>query len=75
MCRYIPFEMPTNLKLDDELISETVKLGQFRSKQEAVNTPLREYGHRRKRLGILKLGGQIDFDPDWDCKKMRQKRV
>ena len=66
--------MPTNLKLNDKLIEETVKLGQFKSKQEAVNTALEEYVHRRKRLGILKLGGQIDFDPAWDYKRMRRKR-
>ena len=66
--------MPTNLKLDDKLIEQTVKLGQFKSKQEAVNTALEEYVHRRQRLRILELGGKIDFDPNWDYKRMRRKR-
>ena len=61
-------------KLNDKLIEETVKLGGFKSKQDAVNTALEEYVHRRKRLGILKLGGQIDFDPNWDYKGMRRNR-
>jgi Arc/MetJ family transcription regulator len=66
--------MPTNLKLDDKLIEQTVKLGHFKSKQEAVNTALAEYVHRRKRLRILDLAGKIDFAPDWDYKKMRRSR-
>ena len=64
--------MPTNLKLNDELIKETVRLGRFKSKQAAVNTALAEYVHRRQRLRILDLGGEIDFDPNWDYKAMRR---
>ena len=66
--------MPTNLKLDDRLIDATVKLGNFKSKQEAVNSALAEYVHRRQRLRILELGGKIGFDPKWDYKKMRRGR-
>jgi Arc/MetJ family transcription regulator len=65
--------MPTNLKLNDKLIEATVKLGQFKTKQEAVNTALEEYVHRRQRLRILELGGKIDFDPKWDYKRMRRR--
>jgi Arc/MetJ family transcription regulator len=66
--------VPTNLKLDDKLIEQTVKLGHFKTKQEAVNTALAEFVHRRQRLRILELGGKIEFDPDWDYKKMRRRR-
>jgi Arc/MetJ family transcription regulator len=66
--------MPTNLKLDDRLIDATVKLGNFKSKQEAVNSALAEYVHRRQRLRILEVGGKISFDPKWDYKKMRRGR-
>ena len=62
--------MPTNLKLDDKLIEATVTLGNFKSKQEAVNTALAEYVHRRQRQRILDLAGKITFDPKWDYKKM-----
>jgi len=47
-------------------------LEDFKAKQEAVNTALHEYVHRRKRWGILKLAGQIKFDPKWDYKRMRR---
>ena len=67
-------EMPTNLKLDDKLIEATVKLGNFKSKQQAVNTALAEYVQRRQRLRILDLAGKIAFDPKWDYKKLRRRR-
>jgi Arc/MetJ family transcription regulator len=66
--------MPTNLKLDDRLIEATVKLGNFKSKQQAVNAAMAEFVQRRQRLRILDLGGKIDFDPKWDYKKMRRSR-
>ncbi len=66
--------MPTNLKLDDKMIAEVVRLGQFRTKQEAVNAALAEFVARRNRLRILELGGQIEFDPAWNYKRMRGRR-
>ena len=66
--------MPTNLKLDDQLIDEAVKLGQFKTKQEAVNAAPAEFVARRNRLRILELAGKIEFDPEWDYKRMRGRR-
>ncbi len=70
--RYSPV-VPTNLKLDDKMIAEAVKLGQFRTKQEAVNAALAEFVARRNRLRILELAGQMQFDPGWDYKQMRRR--
>ena len=56
------------------MIAEAVKLGRFRTKQEAVNAALAEFVSRRNRLRLLELGGQIDFDPAWDYKRMRGRR-
>lgn len=66
--------MPTNLKLDDRLIAEAVKAGGHKTKQAAVNAAIAEYVGRRNRLRILELGGQINFDPGWDYKRMRRRR-
>ena len=66
--------MPTNLKLNDKLIEAAVKLGRFKTKQDAVNSALAEYVQRRQRLRILDLGGEIEFDPKWDYKGMRRGR-
>jgi Arc/MetJ family transcription regulator len=65
--------VPTNLKLDDKLIEEAVKIGHFKTKQQAVNTAVAEFVQRHQRLRILELEGKIDFHPDWDYKKMRRR--
>jgi hypothetical protein len=64
--------MATNLALDDKLIDEARKIGNHKTKKEAVTAALDEYIRRRKQLEILDLFGTIDFDPDYDYKKMRQ---
>ena len=66
--------MSTNLKLDDKMVEEAVKLGKFKTKNEAMNAAVAEFVERRNRLRILELAGKIDFDPAWDYKKMRGKR-
>jgi len=66
--------MPTTLKLDEKLVEEAVKLGNFKTKQEAMSVALAEFVQRRNRLRILELAGKIEFRPDWDYKKMRGKR-
>ena len=64
--------MATNLAIDDKLIDEARRVGNHKTKKEAVTTALQEYVQRRKQLEILKLFGTIDYDPDYDYKKMRQ---
>ena len=66
--------VPTNLKLNDQLIAEALELGAFKTKQEAVNAALAEFVGRRNRRRLLELAGQIDFDPRWDYKRMRGRR-
>ena len=66
--------MPTNSALNDKLVEEAVKLGNFKTKNEAVNAAVAEFVQRRNRLRILELAGKIDFDPAWDYKKLRGAR-
>ncbi len=63
-----------NLKLDEKMVEEAVRLGNFKTKQEALSVALSEFVARRNRLRILELGGKIEFRPDWNYKKMRGKR-
>jgi Arc/MetJ family transcription regulator len=63
--------MSAFLKLDHKLIGEVMKLGRFKTRQEAVNAALVEFVERRNRLRILELSRKIDFDPNWDYKRMR----
>jgi len=66
--------MPTNLAIDDRLLSEALAIGGHKTKRETVNEALREYISRRKQLEILKLSGKVDFDPDYDYKAERRRR-
>lgn len=65
--------MATNLKLDDDLLDEALKLSGFRTKREAVTLALQEFVARRRQQQALKLRGKIDFDPDYDYKQHRRK--
>ncbi len=56
--------MATNVLVDDKMVKEAVKLGNFKTKQEAMNVALTEFVQRRNRLRILALAGKIEFRPD-----------
>jgi Arc/MetJ family transcription regulator len=64
--------MATNLAIDDRLIDEARQIGHHTTKKAAVTAALEEYVNRRKQLEILELAGTIDYDPDYDYKKIRQ---
>jgi len=66
-------DMATNLKLDDTLIAEAVRIGGHRTKQAAVSAAIAEYVDRRHRLQLLELEGKVEFDPGWDYKKLRRR--
>jgi len=66
--------VPTNLHIDTDLLEKAQRVGGHRTKRETVNEALREYIDRRKQLDVLKLFGKIDFDPDYDYKKLRRAR-
>lgn len=66
--------MATNLALDDTLIDEARRIGKHKSKKDAVNAALTEYIARHKQLEILDLFGQIEYDPTYDYKKLRQRK-
>lgn len=65
--------MPTNIDCDSHLLSEAVKLGGFKHKEDAVNAALKEYIVRRQQVKILDLFGTIDYYYNYDYKKMRKK--
>ena len=64
--------MATNLAIDDKLIDEARRVGNYKTKKEAVTAALDEFIRRRKQLEILDHFGTIDFDPEYDYRKMRQ---
>ncbi len=66
--------MPTNLAIDDALLSEAVREGGLKTKKATVNEALREFILRRKQKKVIELFGTIDFDPTYDHKKGRSRR-
>jgi Bacterial antitoxin of type II TA system, VapB len=65
--------MPTNLAIDDDLLTEAQQVGGHRTKKDTVNEALREYILRRKQAKVVELFGTIDFDPGYDHKKQRRR--
>lgn len=63
--------MPTNLALDDRLIEEAKKLGGHRTKKDAVTAALDEYIRHRRQQKMLSLFGKIEYDRDYDYKRLR----
>lgn len=66
--------MPTNLAIDDRLITQAQKLGRHRTKKDAVTAALDEYIQRRKQQDILALFGTIEYDRRYDYKKERSRK-
>jgi Arc/MetJ family transcription regulator len=51
--------MPTNLAIDDELLTEAQKVGGHRTKKDTVNEALKEYIRRRRQAEVADLFGKI----------------
>ncbi len=65
--------MATNLALDDDLIVEAQKVGNHKTKKEAVMVALKEYIAHKKQQKIIDFFGKIDFDENYDYKKARRR--
>lgn len=66
--------MPTNLALDDALVTQAKRLGRHKSKREAVDQALTEYVSRLKQREVLDLFGTLEWDATYDHKKERKRR-
>jgi hypothetical protein len=63
----------TQLNINDTLLQEPLTLNDQTTVDVLVETALREYIQRRKRLKVLDLFGNIDYDPDYDYKQQSQQ--
>jgi hypothetical protein len=66
--------MTDPLAIDDKLLDEAQRIGRHRTRKGTVNAALREYIRRRRQTKAVDLFGKIDFDPEYDYKKAREKR-
>lgn len=61
--------MRTNIDIDDELLKNAMKTGDFKTKRELVETGLRYIIMLSKQKNIRKLKGEINWSENLD--KMR----
>ncbi len=66
--------MRTNVVLDDELISEAIRLSNAKTKKDVISCALQEFVATRKRRNLLDLEGKIKFQDNYDYKAMRKNR-
>jgi hypothetical protein len=65
--------MNANVVLSDKLILEAQKIGNHKTKEEAVSAALKEYIVCKRQLKIEKLFGKIKFDEDYNHKRVRNR--
>ena len=64
--------MRTNIVLDDNLVEEAFKYaGNIHTKRELIEVALKEFVKTRKVKDLRELKGKIQFDDNYDYKKMR----
>ena len=66
--------MATNLAIDEDLLIKALHISGLKTKKETVNQALKEFIQRRKQEEIIDLFGTIQFDDDYDYKKLRNKK-
>ncbi len=64
--------MRTNIVLDENLVTEALKLSGVRTKKELVHQALREFVENKKRRSLLDLEGKVKFAPNYDYKELRK---
>ena len=64
--------MPTNLSIDDTLLTEALRIGGRKTKKDTVNEALREYIRRREQKKVVRLFGTVE-ENGYDPKKFRRR--
>ena len=63
--------MTTSLNINEALLNEALALDNQVNIDSLVETALREYIQRRKRLKVLDLFGTIEYDEGYNYKQQR----
>lgn len=66
--------MPTNLAIDDNLLKSAQEISGLKTKKDTVTLALKEFIQRRKQEEICSLFGTIDYDKEYDYKKIRDRK-
>ena len=65
--------MTTSLNINEALLNEALALDNQVNIDSLVETALREYIQRRKRLKVLDLFGTIEYDETYNSKQQRHQ--
>lgn len=63
--------MAGDVAINEDLLNEAYKIGEYDTKKETINIALKEFIQKRKSEDLIKLFGQIEYEPDYNYKKMR----
>ncbi len=63
--------MRTTLNIDDEALQAAMTLAGGRTKTEVINEALRRFVRAKKRLQLLELKGQAEWEGDLDDLRKR----
>ena len=63
--------MRTTLNIDDEALQAAMTLAGGRTKTEVINEALRRFVRAKKRLQLLELMGQVEWEGDLDDLRKR----
>lgn len=64
--------MASNLAIDDELITQAPKVAGLKTKKDMVNLALKEFIARRKQEENINLLGTIEYNPEYNHKKVQE---
>ncbi|HEV7138628.1 MAG TPA: type II toxin-antitoxin system VapB family antitoxin [Steroidobacteraceae bacterium] len=59
--------MKTHVDIDDGVLQEIMRMGNFSSKKTAINAALTEYLRKLKRLDLLAMRGNVPWVGDLDA--------
>jgi len=66
--------MVTGLIINETLLERALNIGGLKTENETVNLALEEFIEKRAREDVISLFNTVEFDNDYDYKKLRGKR-
>lgn len=66
--------MILNLSINDTLLEQALEIGEIETKNDMINLALEEFIKSRTRENIISLFNTVEYDNDYDYKKLRGKR-
>ena len=66
--------MVTRLTVDNQLLEAAFLIGGLKTHKETVNVALTEFVKKRKSEELISMFHTVDYDADYDYKKMRNRK-